>query len=94
MAPLPDSDTLPYLEPPLVDHLHLLIELLPTQALSGLVNSLKTVSSRLVRKWYRAQLAKHFKKPVPWSHSYFISSVGSSNLETVKRYIKHQARPR
>lgn len=39
------------------DHLHLLIELPPTQTLSGVVNSLKTVSSRLVRKWYRAELA-------------------------------------
>lgn len=75
------------------DRLHLLIEPPSTQALSGVVNSLKTVSSRLVRKWYRAELVKHFKKPVLWSRSYFISGVGGANLETVKRYIEHQERP-
>lgn len=75
------------------DHLHLLIELPPTQALSSVVNSLKTVSARLLRKWHRAELAKHFRKPVLWSRSYFISSVGGANLETVTRYIEQQERP-
>lgn len=75
------------------DHLHLLIELPPTQALSSVVNSLKTVSSRLLRKWNSAELAKHFRKPVRWSRSYFVSSVGGANLETVERYIEQQARP-
>lgn len=75
------------------DHLHLLMELPPTQALSSVVNSLKTVSSRLLRKWHRAELARHFKGPVLWSRSYFVSTVGSANLETVKRYIEQQERP-
>jgi len=74
------------------DQVHLLIELPPTQALSGVV-SLTTVSSRLLRKWHRAELDKHFRKPVLWSRSYFVSSLGGANLETVKRYIEAQERP-
>jgi putative transposase len=58
---------------------HLLLEMPPTQALSGVVNSLKTVSSRLLRKWHRAEMERHFRKPVLWSRSYFVSSVGGAN---------------
>lgn len=72
---------------------YLLIELPPTQALSSGVNSLKTVSSRLLRKWHRLELARYFRKPVLWSRSYFVSSVGGANLEAVKRYIVQQERP-
>ena len=58
-----------------------------------MVNSLKAVSSRLLRKWHRTELARHFKKPVLWSRSYFVSSVGGANLETLKRYIEAQEGP-
>lgn len=75
------------------DHVHMLIELPPTQALSPVVNSLKTVSSRLLRKWHRAEMARHFKKPVLWSRSYFINSLDDANLETVMRYIEQQGQP-
>lgn len=75
------------------DHVHLLMELPPSQALASVVNSLKSVSSRMLRKWHGPQLAAHFKKPVLWSRSYFVSTVGGANLETVMRYIEAQDRP-
>lgn len=37
------------------DHVHLLMELPPSQALAGVVNSLKSVSSRMLRKWHGPQ---------------------------------------
>lgn len=75
------------------DHVHLLIEVPPSQALSLVVNNLKSVSSRMLRKWNSAELARHYHHPVLWSRSYFLSSMGGANLETVKAYIEGQARP-
>jgi putative transposase len=74
------------------DHVHLLLEMPPVHSLSTAVNNFKSVSSRLLRKRHPA-LAETFRKPVLWSRSYFISSVGGASLEVVKRYIEAQARP-
>ncbi len=75
------------------DHVHLLLELPPKRALAVTINNLKSVSSRLLRTRHGAALQAHFRGPVLWSRSYFDSSVGGANLETVKRYIEGQARP-
>jgi putative transposase len=72
------------------DHVHLLVSYPPKLAVSRLVNSLKLVSSRLLRKRdfpeVRSKLwGEHF-----WTPSYFAGSTGGANLETVKRYIQTQ----
>lgn len=74
------------------DHVHLLLEMPPVHSLSTAVNNFKSVSSRLLRKRHPA-LAEAFRKPVLWSRSYFICSVGGASLEVVKRYIEAQTRP-
>lgn len=75
------------------DQVHLLLELPPSHSLSVAINIFKSVSSRLLRKRHATALEKFFRRPVLWSRSYFISSAGGANLETVKRYIKAQQRP-
>ena len=75
------------------DHVHLLLQLPPKHSLAVAVNNFKSVSSRLLRKRHGAALEAHFRRPVLWSRSYFISSVGGANLETVTRYIEGQERP-
>ena len=52
------------------DHVHLLVEYPPKVPVSNLVNSLKGVSSRLLRK-ERQDLQKRYWKGVLWSPSYF-----------------------
>lgn len=76
-------------------HVDVLLVRTPTRWLDVLlaVNNLKSVSSRLLRKWHGTALKAHFRGPVLWSRSYFISSVGGANLETVRRYIEAQERP-
>jgi putative transposase len=59
------------------DHVHLLVEYPPKVPVSNLVNSLKGVSSRLLRK-ARPNIEKHYWKGVLWSPSYFASSVLSN----------------
>lgn len=74
------------------DHVHLLIEYPPKLAVSSLVNSLKGVSSRLLRK-HLPGLTKHYWKRVLWSPSYFAASCGGAPISIVKQYIQQQASP-
>ena len=75
------------------DHCHLLVEMYPDVAPSRLVNTLKTVSSRLVRRDYKAHLDKYYSKPVLWTGAYCIISTGGAPLEVIKEYIESQDAP-
>lgn len=55
------------------DHVHLLIEYPPKVSISKLVNSLKGVSSRHLRRRIPS-LKNHYWKGVLWSPSYFTGS--------------------
>ncbi len=52
------------------DHVHLLLNYPPKVSISKLVNSLKGVSSRLIRKQH-PELAQYYWKGGLWSPSYF-----------------------
>lgn len=74
------------------NHVHLLVEYPPKLAVSVLVNSLKGVSSRLLRK-ERPDLKKRYWKNVLWSPSYFASSCGGAPIDIIKQYIEQQQTP-
>jgi len=74
------------------DHVHLLIEYPPKLAVSSLVNSLKGVSSRLLRKRLPG-LTKYYWNGVLWSPSYFAASCGGAPISIVKQYIQQQTTP-
>ena len=74
------------------DHVHLLVTYPPRVALSSLVNSLKGVSSRLLRKRH-SELRKRYWKGVLWSPSYFAASCGGAPLAIIKEYIESQRTP-
>ena len=71
------------------DHVHLLVEPLPHTTPSRLVNSLKGVSSRFLRKEF-AELEQYYWKGGLWSPSYFIASCGGVPLDILKEYIRNQ----
>ena len=73
------------------DHVHLLISLNPKVQPSKLVNNLKTVSSRLIRKEFSAHVAKFYWKPIFWSRTYCLLTVGGAPLSVLKQYIENQA---
>lgn len=75
------------------DHVHLLIEMHPTVAVSALASSLKTVTARRLRYEFAQHLRAYYWKPRLWASSYAAFSVGSADLETVKRYIQNQEKP-
>ncbi len=71
------------------DHVHLLIHYPPKVSLSKLVNSLKGVSSRLLRKNFDF-LHRYYWKGVLWSPSYFAGSCGGAPISIIKQYIQSQ----
>jgi putative transposase len=71
------------------DHVHLLVEYPPTVAIPTLVNSLKGVSSRLLRQ-QRPDIVRRYWKNVLWSPSYFAASCGGAPLSIIQRYVEQQ----
>ncbi len=74
------------------NHVHLLINYPPQVQLSKLVNSLKGVSSRMLRKHMPAITNRYYKN-VLWSPSYFAASCGGAPLSIIKQYVEQQNRP-
>ena len=75
------------------DHIHLLVNYPPKVSLSKLVNSLKGVSARMIRKSKYATIEKSLWGSSLWSPSYFAGSCGGAPLEVVKQYIEQQQTP-
>ena len=72
------------------DHLHLLLAIPPHVQVSKVVNSLKTVTARLLRKEFATHLKPFYWKPCLWSRSYFIATTGGASLDVVKCYVESQ----
>jgi len=75
------------------DHVHLLVSYPPDVAISKLVNNLKTVSSRLIRKEFSEYVNSFYQKPVFWTGAYFVASTGGATLEQIKAYVESQQSP-
>ncbi|HAO0253441.1 TPA: IS200/IS605 family transposase, partial [Escherichia coli] len=76
------------------DHVHLLINYPPKLAISNLVNSLKGVSSRLLRRDRPDIAQRDYYKGVLWSPSYFAGSCGGAPISIIHQYIEQQETPR
>jgi putative transposase len=75
------------------DHIHLLLDLNPTIQPSKLINSLKTVTSRRIRKEFAEHLKEYYWKPVLWSRAYCLLTAGGAPIEVLREYIENQDRP-
>jgi putative transposase len=75
------------------DHVHLLVHYPPKVQLSKLVNSLKGVSARLLRKEHDTHVRRYLWGGHFWSGSYFAGSCGGAPLTVVRQYIENQQRP-
>ena len=76
------------------DHVHLLVNFPPKIAISKLVNSLKGVSARLLRRKNYPTIRKALWGSNLWSPSYFAGSCGGASLDVIKKYIENQNSPR
>jgi putative transposase len=75
------------------DHVHLLIDYPPKVAISKLVNSLKGVSSLLIRKKNYPSIKQKLWGGALWSPSYFAGSCGGAPIEIIRQYIEQQKTP-
>jgi putative transposase len=65
------------------DHIHLFVEVHPTDAINQVVKAFKGRSSNYLRKEF-----EHLRKmPSLWTNSYFFSTAGNVSADTIQRYI-------
>jgi putative transposase len=75
------------------DHVHLLVNYPPKVAVAALVNSLKGVSSRLIRLKNYPSIRRMLCGKSLWSPSYFAGSCGGAPIAVIRRYIEQQRTP-
>ncbi|WP_043933497.1 IS200/IS605 family transposase [Bacillus sp. EB01] len=74
------------------DHIHILFDAPPQVQLSKIINSFKTVTSRLIRKQFGEHLRHYYWKPYFWSRSYMVISTGGATIEIIQKYIEEQGK--
>ncbi|MEH2284780.1 MAG: IS200/IS605 family transposase [Nostoc sp.] len=78
------------------NHVHLLVDAHPDNNISQLISSLKSASSRIVRKEFQDYLKQFYWKeedPSFWTDAYCVISAGGAPLEIIKEYIQSQQKP-
>ena len=75
------------------DHVHLLVNYPPKVSVSALVNSLKGVSSRMIRQKDYPSIRKKLWGGALWSPSYFAGSCGGAPISMLRQYIEQQRTP-
>ena len=75
------------------DHVHLLIDFHPRNSISAVVGSLKSSTSRMVKKEFPDDVKKWYRSKSFWSGSYYVASTGGAPIEKLREYIKNQEQP-
>ena len=71
------------------DHVHILFKATPKTDLPKFINSLKSVSSRYLRKEF-PEIIRKLWRSVLWSPSYFLCTTGQVTLDQLKQYVETQ----
>ena len=74
----------------LSDHVHVLIQVQPTETVADVVQKLKGGTSYLLRKEF-PELEEFLWGDHFWADGYFAETVGARSFAAVKRYIKESA---
>lgn len=69
------------------DHVHILMEVDPQFGIHKAVKSLKSYTSKVLRKEFPFLKTKI---PTLWTNSYLVSTEGDAPLEAIKQYIENQ----
>jgi len=71
------------------DHVHMLIQIKPRESIAEVMNKVKGVSSRVLKKEY-PKLEEFLWGDSFWSEGYFVVTVGEVEESVVKKYIATQ----
>lgn len=75
-----------------IDHIHIIIKCKPQTELTKLINSLKGVTSRILRKEFAEELKDILWGESFWSDSYCLITTGQTTLEQLKKYVESQGK--
>ena len=75
------------------DHVHLRVNYPPKITVAALGNSLKGVSSRLLRLKNYPSIRRMLRGKSLWSPSYFAGSCGGAPIAVIRQYIEQQRTP-
>ena len=73
------------------DHIHVLIQIKPSDSIADVVHILKGGTSRVIRKEF-PELEEFLWGDSFWADGYFAETVGRLDEKTVENYIRLQAR--
>ncbi len=72
------------------DHVHFLIQTVPNVLISGMVNTIKSITARMIFKSH-PEVKKFLWGRQFWTNGYYINTVGHyGNLNMITNYIKNQ----
>ena len=69
------------------DHVHLLIKCDPQFGIHKVVKQLKGYTSKVLRDEFKSLKSR---LPSLWTNSYFVATVGTVQLDVIKKYIEEQ----
>ena len=73
------------------DHIHFLIESVPTISPSQICRVLKSESTMQMWKEFPDYLRRvYWKERTLWSDGYFVCTIGNASEETIRKYIESQ----
>ena len=70
------------------EHVHLLIEIPPTDAVDKIVGKIKSYTSKVLREEFPSLKSR---LPSLWTRSKFVSSCGGVTLQVIKDYLEGQS---
>jgi len=74
------------------DHVHFLIQGLPTMTVENIVRTIKSITARLVFQQY-PQLKKDLWGGNFWTSGYYANTVGQyGNMDVIKKYVENQGK--
>ena len=73
------------------DHVHLFLSAPPRYAPARVVNILKSISAKTLRREIRKEIRKYLWEDKFWCDGYFVSTVNdSTTAQQIKKYIENQ----
>ena len=72
------------------DHVHFLVQTVPNIQVSGMVNTIKSITARLIFEKH-PEVKEFLWKQKFWTDGYYINTVGQyGNLAMITNYVKNQ----
>ena len=77
-----------------MDYVHILAAFGPEHSIRTIMNSLKGVTARTMRRDHWDVVSRQLWGKSFWSDSYYISTCGGVTVETIRKYVENQGKPK